>query len=96
MRVVTKEELRAQQEETRRHFEVVAESLRDQMRTVAEGVMNLDGKLEGFRREVEAEFTELKSMVRLSYAELERRIHALEQGYRSLEERVARVEARQA
>jgi uncharacterized protein involved in exopolysaccharide biosynthesis len=94
-RVVTKEELRTQQEETRRHFEVVGESLRDQVRTVAEGVVNLDGKLEGLRGEVEREFTEVKSMIRFSYAELERRIHALEQGYRSLEDRIARVEARQ-
>ena len=93
-RMATKEELRAQLEETRGYFGVLAENLRDQVRTVAEGVVNLDEKLERFRQAVEGEFTEVKSMIRISYAELERRIHALEQGYRSLEERVARVEAR--
>ena len=33
----TKEELRAQQAETRRHFDVVAEDLRSRMQLVAEG-----------------------------------------------------------
>jgi len=36
--MATKEELRTQQAETRRHFDVVAEGLRNQMQLVAEGV----------------------------------------------------------
>lgn len=40
--VATKDDVRVQQAETRRHFDVVAESLLDQVRTVAEGVVNLD------------------------------------------------------
>jgi hypothetical protein len=67
-RVATKEEVRAQHEESRRHFEVVAE-----------GVVNIDGKLEEFRCGVEGEFIEVRSMIRFSYAELEQRIQALEQ-----------------
>ena len=92
--MATKDEVRAQQAETRRHFDVVAESLLDQVRTVAEGVVNLDEKLEGFRQSVASEFSETQSMIRLSYTELDRRIQALEQRYRLLEERIARVEAR--
>jgi hypothetical protein len=57
-------------------------------------VVNLDEKLEGFRQSVASEFSETQSMIRLSYTELDRRIQALEQRYRLLEERIARVEAR--
>ncbi len=91
----TKEELRAQQAETRRHFEVVAEGMRGQLQQVAEGLVNLDQKLDRFRQEVGTEFQEVKSMFRFSYAELDRRIASLEQGFATLQERVARMEARQ-
>ena len=93
--VATKEEVRAQQAETRRHFEVVAEGLRGQMQLLAEGVATLDQKLNRFREEVAGEFQEMKSMIRFSYAELDRRITTLEQGLAAVQERLARVEARQ-
>ena len=34
---------------TRRHFDVVAESLRDDIRLIAEGLVALDAKVEGTR-----------------------------------------------
>ena len=41
--------------EIKRHFDIVAESLRDEIKLVAEGVVNLDGKIEreitDFRKE---------------------------------------------
>ena len=92
----TKEELGAQQAETRRHFDVVAEGLRGQMQLVAEGVGTLDEKLNRFREEVAGEFKEMKSMIRISYAELDRRIQELEGNYAALNERVVRLEARTA
>jgi len=90
----TKDEMRAQQAETRRHFEVVAEGMRGQLQQVAEGLVNLDRKLDRFREEVETEFQEVKSMFRFSYTELDRRIASLEQGFATLQDRVARMEAR--
>ena len=62
--MATKDEVRAQQAETRRHFDVVAERLLDQVRTVAEGVVNLDEKLDGFRQSVASESSETQSMIR--------------------------------
>ena len=94
--VATKGEVCAQQAETRRHFDVVAEGLRGQMQLVAEGVATLDEKLNRFREEVAGEFKEMKSMVRISYAELDRRIQEHENNYAALSERVGRLEARTA
>jgi len=50
--------------------------------------------LNQFREEVAGEFKEMKSMVRISYAELDRRIQELESNYAALNERVGRLEAR--
>jgi hypothetical protein len=81
--------------DTRRHFDVVAEAMRDQVRLVAEGVSNVEQGLQRFKEEVGAEFAEVKSMIRFSYAELDRRIQLLERSYVSLEERVGRLESGQ-
>ena len=43
----------------------------DQVGTVAEGVVNLDEKLERFRESVASEFSETQSMIRLSYTGLD-------------------------
>ena len=64
------------------------------MRLLAEGVATLDEKLNRFREEVAGEFKEMKSMVRISYAELDRRIQEHENNYATLNERVVRLEAR--
>jgi len=94
--VATKGEVHAQQAETRRHFDVVAEGLRGQMLLLAEGVATLDEKLNRFREEVAGEFKEVKGMVRISYTELDRRIQGLESNCAALNERVGRLEARTA
>ena len=98
----TKEELRAQQAETRRHFDVVSEDLRSRMQLVAEGHQALvDGHqalAEGQERilvRMERMERELGAMIRISYAELEQRIQKVEQGMTALQDRMARVEARQ-
>jgi uncharacterized protein involved in exopolysaccharide biosynthesis len=94
--MATKQELREQQAETRRHFEVFAEGLRADIRQVAEGVLNVDEKLGRFRQEVQAEFDEIKAMIKFSYAELDRRVRTLEDAVVALRGRVERLEARQA
>lgn len=45
--------------ETRRHFDVIAEALMDQIRLVAEGVLTVDQKLDRFRVEVADEFRQV-------------------------------------
>lgn len=92
--MATKEELREQHAQTRRHFEVVAEGLRSEIRQVAEGVLNVDEKLGRFRQEVQVEFNEIKAMIRFSYAELDRRVRTLEDAVVSLRGRVEQLEAR--
>jgi chemotaxis protein histidine kinase CheA len=37
-------------EEVRRHFDVIAESLRDDIRMIAEGVVSLSARVDTFRR----------------------------------------------
>lgn len=64
--------------ETRRHFEVIAEGLRSDVRLVAEGVAGLDQRLSAFQTEVKEEFSEVRSMIHLSYSQLDRRLRILE------------------
>ena len=45
-----RQEVREEAGTTRRHFDVVAESLRDDIRLIAEGLVALDAKVEGMRR----------------------------------------------
>lgn len=89
-----------------RHFDVVAESLVGQIQQVAEGVVlanerlervetRLDGvetRLDGFEQRTATEFGEVKSMIRLSYAELERRLGTLESTVLDLAHRVETLE----
>jgi polyhydroxyalkanoate synthesis regulator phasin len=101
--MTTKEEMRAQHAETRRHFDVVAEDLRGQMQILAEGHQALveghQALAEGQERilvRMERMERELGAMIRISYAELEQRIQKVEQGMTALQDRMARVEARQS
>lgn len=83
--------------ETRRHFDVIAEGLRSDIRLVAEGVAAMTSAMtagmQEFRSEVKDEFTEVRSMIRLSYAELDRRLQTVERALVTLEERVQRLES---
>jgi len=118
-------------DEIMRHFDVVAEGIRSELRSVADGhgmlaggqnrledgqraladghrrlevslqvltdsFKNLDEKVEAFRVEVATNFTELRSMIKFSYAELDRRIRTLEGAVVSLVDRVDRLEARKS
>ena len=94
--VVTKDEMRSQLAETRRHMGVLVEAVRDEVRQVAEGVANVAQRLARFEQKVETEFTETRAAIRFSYAQLERRIQELEGNYAALSERVGCLEARTA
>jgi hypothetical protein len=84
--------------EIKRHFNVVAEGLRSEIRLVAEGLASLDGTVERRFTELDLRmdqrFVETQAMIKFSHAELDRRIRALEEGQASLESRVQRLESR--
>jgi chromosome segregation ATPase len=104
-------------EDIKRHFDIVAESLRDEIRLVADGVaMNserldrvdgrldrvdgrldrVEGELVSFRVEVRREFAEVRSAIKLSYAELDGRLTKLETSHANLQSRIERLEAKLA
>ena len=63
-------------EEIRRHFDVVGESLRTEIRTVAEGLAGLRETTTAEFRAVRGEIADTRAMLRLSFADLERRIRS--------------------
>jgi hypothetical protein len=67
-------ELRAEIQDVKRHSDVIAESVRGEIRLVAEGVAGLDEKFTPEFRNVREEIGEVKTMLRLSYADLDRRL----------------------
>lgn len=86
-------------DEIRRHFDVTAESLRSEIRQVAEGLISFDERMERrfaeVAREFEGvsrEFDEVKAMIKFSHAELARRLDAHDHDLADLRERVERLE----
>ncbi len=73
-----RQELRVDIQDARRHSDVIAESLRSEIRIVAEGVTGLDEKFTQQFRNVREEVGEVKSLLRLSYGDLDRRVRTLE------------------
>jgi predicted nucleic acid-binding Zn-ribbon protein len=77
-------------------YHITAEALRDDIKQVAEGVINLnekfDREISQFRKEVAYSHEELKSMIKFSYSELDRRLTALEVELESLKHRVEKIE----
>ena len=74
-------EMRAGDEMTRRHFDVVAESLREDIRTVAEGIaasteltLRLHHEL---RIEMDGRFRSLEAVLRVTFADIRREIDGL-------------------
>jgi len=86
-----------QVEEIKRHFSVVAEGLRDEIRLIAEGVVNLDGKFERemteSRKENKEAHSDIMAAIKFSYTELDRRTTFLENKYEDVERRLRKLEA---
>jgi CYTH domain-containing protein len=61
-------------EEINRHFNVVGEGLRAEIRTVAEGLQGLREVTTAEFKAVRDEIAETQAMIRLSFGELDRRI----------------------
>jgi hypothetical protein len=90
-------ELRAYLDDTRRHFDVVAERLESRMQLISEGVSSLSERVDrleqNLREDILRSQRELSAMIRFSYAELDRRIQALEARSVEIDERVRRLES---
>ena len=94
--------------ESQRHFDAVAESLKSEIRVIAEGhgvlVEKIDGlgtrmdrletQVENFAIETRTNFEEVRAAVKFSYAELDRRVSHLESTIASIDARVSRLESR--
>lgn len=65
-------------EEIKRFFGVVTEQLRTEIRVVAEGVAQNTDKIEVVRQELRSDIAEVKSLVKISHADLDRRVSSLE------------------
>jgi uncharacterized protein YceH (UPF0502 family) len=83
-------------EEIKRHFGVVVEDLRSDNRALAEGQADIGREIGAFRTDVTEEFEETRSLPRLSYGELDRRVKSLETEVADLRARLERVEDRLA
>lgn len=57
-----------QMEEIKRHFGVVAESLRSDLRQIAEGHATIRHELQDLRGEFRNEFKEMRALMRLSFS----------------------------
>ena len=79
---VTAVGLRSAMQDVKRHFDVVAEGLRSDIRLVAEGVAGLDEKFTQefvkVREEIREQIGEVKSLIGVSYGDLDRRVQAPE------------------
>lgn len=83
-------------EEIKRHFGVVAESLRSDIRQIAEGHATIRDELQSLRGEFRDEFKEMRALLRLSYSQLDQRIGALEADISMLKARMDRLETSRA
>jgi len=81
-----------QVEEIKRHFDVVVEGLRDEIKLVGEGHDIIRKEIQTLREEVKEEFKEVKSAIKFSYADLDRRITFLENKYENIERRLRKLE----
>lgn len=84
---------REEMEEVKRHFDVVAEGLRGEIRQVAEGVALVNERLDRQIHENETAHREILSAIRFSYAELDQRIRSVETEVAELKSRLTRLEA---
>lgn len=86
----------AQVEEIKRHFGVVAEALRSDIRQIAEGHSGLRRDIQDLREEFRDEFKEMRALMRLSFSQLDQRMRTLETDISTLKARMDRLEGTRA
>jgi len=79
-------------------FHVISEDLIDRVKQVAEGVVNLNEKFErrfdDLNKKIDQNHRDVLAAIKFSYAELDRRITALEAEMEDLKRRMDRIERR--
>ena len=94
----SKGDLKKFQEEIVHQFHVISEDVISQVKQVAEGVANVDEKLDRKFSELKTEMQETRqeilAAVKFSYAELDRRITTLEKEFLELKHRIEKIETR--
>jgi len=94
----SKEDLKKFKEEIVHQFHVISEDVISQVKLVAEGVANVNEKLDRRFNELKTEIQETRqeilAAVKFSYAELDRRITTLEKEFLELKHRVEKIENR--
>ena len=82
-------------DEIKRHFGVVAEGLRNEIRQVAEGHEVIRNEIQTLREENEQAHREILSAIKFSYAELDQRIRVLETEFQTIKTRMDHLETQQ-
>ncbi len=85
-----------QMEEIKRHFGMVAEALRSDIPPIAEGHAAIRHELQEHRGEIRDEFKEMRALLRLSFSQLDQRVHTLETDIFALKARMDRLESSRA
>jgi hypothetical protein len=80
-------------EEIKRHFGVVAESLRSDIRQIAKGHAVIRHELQSHREEMRDEFNETNALMRVSFSQLDQRIHSLDSDVSSIKSRIDHLES---
>jgi hypothetical protein len=84
--------------ENRQFFELATEGLRHEIQLVAEGVSDTREALfrdtANIRDEMRRGFADTQAMIKFSHAELDRRVRALEESQRTVDQTLADVQAR--
>jgi len=87
---------REEMEEIKRHFGVVAEALRSDIRQIAEGHDVVRHELQTQREEIKSEFKETNALMKLSFSQLDQHIHILESDVSALRSRMDGLESSRA
>lgn len=82
-----------QLEEINRHFSVVSEALRSDIRRIAERHSTLCHELQEPRGEIRDEFKEMQTLLQLSFSQFDQHIYTLETDISTLKNRMDRLEA---
>ena len=79
-------------------YHITAEALRDDIKQVGEGVLNLnekfDRRIDESEKRMDQNHKDVLAAIKFSYAELDRRITSLEFQMKQMDERLSRVESR--
>jgi hypothetical protein len=91
---VTRKDLQAFKDEIIQQFHIISDGLIDQIKLLAEGHSGIIRKLDQMEKENERQHLETRSMVKLSFSELDRRISDLESQMKEVQEWKKQVQVR--